>query len=154
MRDMSFKPRAGARTNTPQQIAGAIPTTPIAKRRTLLLTGAVAFITVAGALIGATLKSKEQVQEKEVCSYATVIILITFLPTTHTHNDLQTIRERSEVNEADQIALLEGTRGQLLGQKMQLQKKINELRERQKRKVKSDNERERLMAGAGRSVER
>ena len=74
MRDMSFKSRAGARTNIPQQKAGAIPTIPAAKRRTLILTGAVAFIAVAGALIGATLKSKEQVQEKQVCFYASLII--------------------------------------------------------------------------------
>ena len=80
--------------------------------------------------------------------------LSTFLPIAHTHNDIQTIRERSKVNKADQIALLEDTRGQLLGQKMQMEKKIAELRERQRRKAESDNERERLMAGAGRNVER
>jgi hypothetical protein len=37
---------------------------------------------------------------------------------------------------------------------MQLEKKIGELRERQRRKAESDNERARLMAGAGRDVER
>jgi len=58
------------------------------------------------------------------------------------------------VNKADQIALLEATRGELLTQKMQLEEKIGGLRERQRRKVESDNERARLMAGAGRGVGR
>jgi hypothetical protein len=58
------------------------------------------------------------------------------------------------VNKADQISLLETTRADLLAQKMQLEKKIGELRERQRRKAESDNERARLMAGAGRDVER
>jgi hypothetical protein len=35
-----------------------------------------------------------------------------------------------------------------------LEKKISDLRERQKRNAESDNERARLMAGAGRGVER
>jgi hypothetical protein len=50
--------------------------------------------------------------------------------------------------------LLETTRGELLAQKMQLEKKIGDLRERQRRKAESDSERARLMAGAGRDVER
>jgi hypothetical protein len=58
------------------------------------------------------------------------------------------------VNKADQIALLQATRGELLAQKMQLEEKIGDLRERQRRKAESDNERARLMAGAGRGVER
>jgi hypothetical protein len=58
------------------------------------------------------------------------------------------------VNKADQIALLEATRGELLTQKMQLEEKIGGLRERQRRKIESDNERARLMAGAGRGVGR
>jgi hypothetical protein len=58
------------------------------------------------------------------------------------------------VNKADQIALLEATRGELLTQKMQLEEKIGGLRERQRRKVESDNERARLIAGAGRGVGR
>jgi len=37
---------------------------------------------------------------------------------------------------------------------MQLEEKIGGLRERQRRKVESDSERARLMAGAGRGVER
>jgi hypothetical protein len=37
---------------------------------------------------------------------------------------------------------------------MQLEQKIGELRERQRRKAESDNERARLMAGAGKDVER
>jgi len=37
---------------------------------------------------------------------------------------------------------------------MQLEEKIGGLRERQRRKVESDNERARLMAGAGRGVGR
>ena len=41
----------------------------------------------------------------------------------HDYATLQTIRERAEVNSTDQIALLEGTRGQLVAQKMQLEKK-------------------------------
>jgi hypothetical protein len=36
----------------------------------------------------------------------------------------QKIRQRAEVNKADQIALLEATRGELLAQKMQLEKKV------------------------------
>jgi hypothetical protein len=55
---------AGATVSRPA--TKRIPTTPIAKRHTFILTGAVAFITVAGTLIGATLKSKEQVEEKKV----------------------------------------------------------------------------------------
>ena len=58
------------------------------------------------------------------------------------------------MNKADQIALLQATRGELLAQKMQLEEKIGDLRERQRRKVESDSERARLMAGAGRGVER
>ena len=67
---------------------------------------------------------------------------------------LQTIRKRSEVNTADQLALLEATRAQLVAQRTQVEKKIGELRERQRRKVESDGERERLMAGAGQGAER
>jgi len=37
---------------------------------------------------------------------------------------------------------------------MQLEKKIGELRERQRRKAESDSERARLMVGAGRDGER
>ena len=44
----------------------------------------------------------------------------------HDYATLQTIRERAEVNSTDQIALLEGTHGQLLAQQMQLEKKIGE----------------------------
>ena len=58
------------------------------------------------------------------------------------------------MNKADQISLLEATRGDLLAQKMQLEKKIGELRERQRRKAESDSERARLMVGAGRDGER
>ena len=58
------------------------------------------------------------------------------------------------MNKADQISLLEATRGDLLAQKEQLEKKIGELRERQRRKAESDGERARPMAGAGRDVER
>lgn len=58
------------------------------------------------------------------------------------------------MNKADQISLLEATRGDLLAQKVQLEKKIGELRERQRRKAEPDNERARLMAGAGKGVER
>lgn len=71
-----------------------------------------------------------------------------------TKSILQTIRKRSEVNTADQLALLEATRAQLVAQRTQVEKKIGELRERQRRKVESDSERERLMAGAGQGVER
>jgi hypothetical protein len=67
---------------------------------------------------------------------------------------LQTIRQRAEVNNADQIALLESTRGQLLAQKMQLEKKIDEIRERQRRKAEADRERDRLMAGDDRDLGR
>jgi hypothetical protein len=58
------------------------------------------------------------------------------------------------MKKADQISLLEATRGDLLAQKMQLEKKIDDLRERQRRKAESDSERARLTAGAGRAVER
>ena len=67
---------------------------------------------------------------------------------------LQTVRERAQVNNADQIALLEATRSQLLAQKVHLEKKIGELRERQARKAEADSERERLMAATGTRVER
>jgi hypothetical protein len=66
----------------------------------------------------------------------------------------QSIRQRAEVNRADQIALLEATRGQLVAQKMQLEKKIGDIRERQRRKVEADRERERLMVGDGRGMNR
>lgn len=55
---------AGATVSRPAP--KGIPPAPIARRRTFILTGAVAFITVAGTLIGATLKSKEQAEEKKV----------------------------------------------------------------------------------------
>ena len=58
------------------------------------------------------------------------------------------------MNKADQITLLEATRGELLAQKMQLEEKIGDLRERQRRKAESDSERARLLTGAGRGVER
>ena len=58
------------------------------------------------------------------------------------------------MHKADQITLLQATRGELLAQKMQLEEKIGDLRERQRRKAESDSERARLMAGAGRGVER
>jgi hypothetical protein len=65
----------------------------------------------------------------------------------------QKIRQRAEVSKADQISLLEATRGDLLAQKLQLEKKIGDLRERQRRKAESDRERAKLMAGASRDVE-
>ena len=58
------------------------------------------------------------------------------------------------MNQADQIALLEATRSQLLAQKMHLEKKISELRARQERKAEADSEREKLMAANGTRVER
>jgi hypothetical protein len=66
----------------------------------------------------------------------------------------QTIRQRAEVNRADQIALLEATRGQLVAQKMQLEKKISDIRERQRRKAEADSERERLVARDGGGMNR
>jgi hypothetical protein len=64
---MSSKPETPARSPVSRQRAAGIPSTPLAKRRTFVLTGAVALITVAGTLIGATLKSKEQAEEKQAC---------------------------------------------------------------------------------------
>ena len=63
---MSSELKGPARPTISRPPSTAISSTPIAKRRTFILTGAVAFITVAGTLIGATLKSKEQVEEKQV----------------------------------------------------------------------------------------
>ena len=63
---MSSKPKTPAWLPVSRQKAAGIPSTPLAKRRTLVLTGAVAFVTVAGTLIGATLKSKEQAEKKQV----------------------------------------------------------------------------------------
>lgn len=83
-------------------------------------------------------------QEKEK-EYLDLIVII---------SSQQTVRKRAEVNTADQIALLEATRGQLLSQKMYLEQKIGELQERQRKKKEADRERERMMEIAGRSVER
>lgn len=135
---MSSKLRGSAGSKSSRPAPKGIPSLPIAKRRTFILTGAVAFITVAGTLIGATLKSKAQTEEKQVW---------TEWITSANSYGLQTIRLRAEVNNADQIALLESARGQLLAQKTQLEKKIGEVRERQRRKAESDHGRERLMAG-------
>jgi hypothetical protein len=59
----------------------------------------------------------------------------------HAHVLSQTIRQRAEVNTADQIALLQATRAQLVAQKMQLEKKISNLRERQRPKTDAGRER-------------
>ena len=153
MRDMSSEPKAAARPPVSQQKAAGIASTLLAKRRTFVLTGAVAFITVAGTLIGATLKSTEQAEEKQVRT-AGLRLLEYFPSKAPTYKILQTLRERAEVNKGDQIALLEATRGQLLAQRMQLEKKIGDLRERQRSKAETDSERERQIAGAGRNIER
>jgi hypothetical protein len=63
---MSSKLKGPARSTVSRPPSSAIPSTPIARRHTFILTSAVATITVAGTLIGATLKSKEQVEEKQV----------------------------------------------------------------------------------------
>jgi hypothetical protein len=63
---MSSKLKGSIGSSGSRPAPKGIPITPIAKRRTFVLTGAVAFITVAGTLIGATLKSKEQAEEKQV----------------------------------------------------------------------------------------
>jgi hypothetical protein len=63
---MASKLKGSAASNASRPAPKGIPVTSIAKRRTFVLTGAVALITVAGTLIGATLKSKEQAVEKQV----------------------------------------------------------------------------------------
>jgi hypothetical protein len=64
---MPFIPKGPAIPPIPRQPAQGIPITPLAKRHTLILTGAVALITVVGTLISATLKPKEQAETKQEC---------------------------------------------------------------------------------------
>ena len=109
----------------PQQtgISNAIPL--LRRRRTAILTGAVVITTVAGTLIGAVLKSRQQVEAK------------------------QTARKETEADTREQIASLESARGALVAQKAQIEMKVRELRGRQERlkkgevKVEGGRERER-----------
>lgn len=74
-------------------------------------------ITIAGTLIGATLKSAEQAEEK------------------------RTVKEKVEADVGEQIAVLEDTRGSLFQRKVMLERKIHEVRERQVKEEELKKER-------------
>jgi len=98
------------------------------KRRTIVYTGAVAAITVAGALLGAVLKTNEQAEQEKVRPVVG-----------HIHRRkliwcLQTVKQEAEINTTGQVSLLETRRAQLMQQKQQLEKKIEDLRLRQQKR--------------------
>ena len=106
------------------------------RRRTALLTGAVVITTVAGTLIGAVLKSRQQVEAK------------------------QTARKETEADTREQIASLESARGALVAQKAQIEMKVRELRGRQERlkkgevKVEGGRERTGIFSGPRNKADR
>ncbi|ERF73056.1 hypothetical protein EPUS_09226 [Endocarpon pusillum Z07020] len=83
------------------------------RRRTLALTAGVTVITVSGALIGATLKSGQQIS---------------------VHEERKKKQGTGELNVEQQIALLETTKVQLAMQRAALENKIAEVKEKANRR--------------------
>jgi hypothetical protein len=113
-------------SSTPESLNVNGPGSGYFKRRSFIYAAGFAVITIAGTLIGATLKSRAQAEEKE--------------------KRMVGLREKTQ--EADtvgeQIAVLEATRSSLLVRKGQIERKIGEVREREKKEVEMREERRRL----------
>lgn len=107
-------PRAAA---TPSPALRTGPGTAFHTRRAFVYAAGFAVITIAGTLIGATLKSAEQAEEK------------------------RTVKEKVEADVGEQIAVLEDTRGSLFQRKVMLERKIHEVRERQVKEEELKKER-------------
>jgi hypothetical protein len=108
--------------STPSASLPIGPGTPFHKRRAFVYAAGFAVITIAGTLIGATLKSREQAEEKK------------------------TVKQKVKTDVGEQIAVLESTRGSLVQRKIMLEKKIREIRERQVKEEELKRERELLRA--------
>jgi hypothetical protein len=115
----SLRPRYAPPSGTALPIG---PETPFHKRRAFVYTAGFAVITVAGTLIGATLKSREQAEEKKI------------------------VKQKVEADVGEQIVVLESTRGSLVQRKIMLEKKIREVRERQVKEEELKREKEVLRA--------
>jgi hypothetical protein len=116
-------------SSTPESLPINGPGSSYFKRRSFIYAAGFAVITIAGTLIGATLKSRAQAEEKEKKKMAGG-------------------REKMQMQEADtvgeQIAVLEATRSSLLVRKGQIERKIGEVRERERKEVEVREERRRL----------
>lgn len=90
------------------------------KRRPLALTAVVTFMAVSGALVGASLKSRQQINGQEDPNYK---------------------EETGKLNVEDQIAVLESMKGQLMTQRKLVENKIAEVREKAKKREELEKER-------------
>lgn len=98
------------------------PTLPASylKRRSFIYAGGFAVITIAGTLIGATLKTRKQAEEKTEK------------------------KQQVQLDAGEQIAVLEETRGNLVQRRGVLERKIEEVREKGKKEGDMREERERV----------
>lgn len=119
----SLRPRPQPGLATPSRSESVVgPGSSYFKRRSFVYAAGFAVITIAGTLIGATLKSSKQAEEKKA------------------------IKEKVQADVGEQIAVLEETKLTLLQRKQQLEKKIMEVRERQITEDGVKVEREKLRA--------
>lgn len=105
-------------------LATATATPPISsyiKRRSFVYAAGFAVITIAGTLIGATLKSRNQADEKMVA-----------------------VKQKVQLDVGEQIAVLEETRLNLVQRRGLLERKIREVRDRESKDVEIREERDRL----------
>ena len=100
--------------------SAAAPGSPFFKRRAGVYAGGLTVITIAGTLIGASLKSSQQAEEKKQ------------------------VQQKVAVDVGEQIAVLEETKLSLLQRKRQLEMKISEVRERAVKEEEVRREREEM----------
>jgi hypothetical protein len=124
------------------------------KRRTLVYTGAVAVIIIAGSILGSQLKSMKQVKERREAKLA---LDAETLQNTSLESDTELSGNSSVLNTgkistarlapagppppsdlSKQIAFLEERRGRLMGQKMSLEQKLASVLEKMKRDKELD----------------
>ncbi len=133
------------------------------RRRTLVLTVGVTIITVSGALIGATLKSRQQISGLEVSIFPFVVLdrhctrlipldlplyqrsyktyITNFFTNLLPKQEQKKKQDTGELNVDQQIALLETTKAQLVKQRKTLETKIAEVEGKAKNREEVERER-------------
>lgn len=124
------------------------------KRRTLVYTGAVAIIVIAGSILGSQLKSRKQAQERREALLA--------LEASESQEQISTAANGVPDKSKDhtpaikpstvsppsdlqrQIAFLEDRRGRLIGQKISLEQKLASVREKMKKEEELNASRSRV----------
>lgn len=116
-----LRPRHGlAAASAPSASPIPTPGSPFFKRRASIYAGGFAVITIAGTLIGASLKSSEQAEDKKV------------------------VKQKVAADVGGQIAILEETKTGLLQRKRHLEMKVAEVREREVKEAELKRERKEL----------